>query len=92
MDHLTDNKTLSRYEMDVDGTAAFVDYAREDGTIVLVHTEVPEALSGQGVGSRLAKAVLDSVREDDGRVVPRCEFIASYIDRHPEYRELVAAR
>ena len=90
MPEITDNAAASRYELDVDGTAAFVEYARAGDAIVLVHTEVPEALAGQGVGSRLAKAVLERVRAHGGKVVPRCEFIASYIERHPEYRDLVA--
>jgi len=87
---ITDNKPLSRYEMAVDDSVAFVEYERRPGAIVLVHTEVPDALSGRGIGSKLAKSVLDRVRDEGAQVVPRCEFIASYIERHPEYLEMVA--
>jgi predicted GNAT family acetyltransferase len=58
--------------------------------VVLVHTEVPEALSGRGIGSAIARAVLDDARAHGRRVVPECKFIASYISRHPEYAGLVA--
>ncbi len=89
MAEVTDNKPLNRFEMDVGGTAAVVEYVREPNRIILVHTEVPAALAGQGVGSRLAKAVLDRLRAEGTKVVPKCEFIAAYIERHPEYNDLV---
>ena len=54
------------------------------------HTEVPEALSGQGVGSRLVRGVLDRTRAESGKVVLRSEFVAAYVERRPEYRDLQA--
>ena len=73
------------------GAVAFVEYRREGGDhIVLTHTEVPEALSGQGVGSKLVRGVLDALRAEGPKVVPRCEFVAAYVERHPEYRNLMA--
>ncbi len=89
MPDITDNPARSRYEMSVDGLVAFVEYERRGDALVLVHTEVPQGLEGRGVGSRLARAVLDTARADGAKVVPRCEFIAGYIERYPEYRDLV---
>ena len=57
---------------------------------MLTHTEVPEALSGQGVGSKLVAAVLDKMRSEGVTVVPECEFVAAFIQRHPGYQSLVA--
>ena len=51
---------------------------------------MPEALSGQGVGSKLVRGVLDAVRAEGLKAVPRCEFVAAYVERHPEYRDMVA--
>jgi predicted GNAT family acetyltransferase len=45
-------------------------YRRKDGRIVVTHTEVPEALSGQGVGSMLVRDVLDRLRADGRRSCP----------------------
>ena len=59
------------------------------GRIAPFHTEVPEALSGQGVGSKLARRVLDALRAEGAKIVPRCEFVAAYVERHPEYRDLL---
>ena len=91
MPEVTDNQAASRFEMASGGAVAFVAYERAgDGRIALLHTEVPEALSGQGVGSKLVRGVLDAVRDEGLKVVPRCEFVAAYIERHPEYRDLLA--
>ena len=88
---MEDNPAVGRFEMRSGGALAFVEYRREgDGRIALLHTEVPEALSGQGVGSKLVRGVLDSIRAEGAKVVPRCEFVAAYVARHPEYRDMVA--
>ena len=89
MPDVKDNTARHRYEMAVDYEIAFVTYETAPGRIVLLHTEVPSALSGRGVGSALARGVLDDIRSRGLRVVPRCEFIASYIERHPAYADLV---
>ncbi|WP_324649424.1 GNAT family N-acetyltransferase [Georgenia sp. H159] len=65
-------------------------YERRDGVVVLTHTVVDQAAEGQGVGSALARTALDAARADGLRVDPQCEFIASWIDRHPDYADLVA--
>ena len=77
-----------RYEVEVDGVTAYVLYRRKPGVITLVHTEVPKALAGRGVGSRLAKHVLDAARAEGLKVVPVCPFIAAWMKKHPEYDDL----
>ncbi len=90
MPELTDNTARRRFEMAVEGAVAYVEYApRAGGTLELIHTEVPQSLSGRGVGSRLAEAVLQQARQRGIGVVPTCEFIAAYVERHPEFRDLV---
>jgi uncharacterized protein len=90
MSELVDNAAQRRFEMTVDGAVAFVEYApRAGNTLELIHTEVPQALSGRGVGSRLAQAVLEHARGRGAGVVPTCEFMAAYIARHPEFRDLL---
>jgi predicted GNAT family acetyltransferase len=34
--------------------------------------------------------VLDALRAEGSKVVPRCGFVAAYVERHPEYRDLLA--
>src|SRR3954470_10433259 len=85
------NAAASRYEMQVEGRTALVQFRDEpDGAVRLIHTEVPDALEGRGIGSRLAKSGLEGIRAEGRTVVPQCTFIAGYLGRHPEYQDLVA--
>ena len=92
MPQVKDNPAASRFEMGSGDGTAFVEYRRAGDRIALVHTEVPQALSGQGVGSKLVRGTLDAVRAEGLKVVPRCEFVAAYIERHREHRGLLADR
>jgi hypothetical protein len=89
MSGVTVNSEKSRYEMPVEGHIAFVTFRRAPDRITLLHAEVPPELAGRGIGSRLAKATLDAVRAEGLKVVPRCSFLAAYIQRHPEYQDLL---
>ena len=87
-----DNRAMRRFEMASGSATAFVEYHRSGDQIVLTHTEVPEAMSGQGVGSKLVGGVLDAIRAEGVTVVPACEFVASFIQRHPGYQSLIAEK
>jgi uncharacterized protein len=89
-DELVNDAALHRYELRTDGgVAGFVEYRfAGDDKIVLTHTEVDERFEGHGIGSRLARGVLDDVRAHGWQLVPRCPFIAEYVRRHPEYADL----
>jgi predicted GNAT family acetyltransferase len=89
-DAVRDNTALHRFELDVDGATAFSEYRRSSGVLTIMHTEVPPALNGKGVGSRLARGLLDLARAEGARVKPLCPFLRSYIAKHPEYADLVA--
>jgi predicted GNAT family acetyltransferase len=80
-----DNPEKSRFELPVEGDVAVAYYRRDGDRITLTHTEVPQHLSGQGIGSRLAKGVFEALRTSRSRAVAKCPFMAAYADRHPEY-------
>ena len=84
------NPAEHRYELTVDGHLAATYYKIADGVITFVHTEVPDALAGRGVGSKLVKGALDQVRSQGLKVVPRCPFVKAYIEKHGEYADLLA--
>ena len=85
-----DNPAEHRFELKAGDLVAVASYALAPGVITFTHTEVPPALSGQGIGSRLAHGALEQVRARGLKVVPQCPFIAAYIAKHPEFSDLVA--
>ena len=88
---VTNNEPAHRYELRVDGEIAIAAYRQEDDVVVFTHTEVPQPLEGKGIGSRLIAAALEDVRRRGLKILPQCEFVAAYIERHPDTRDLVAA-
>ena len=84
------NEATHRFEIALGGKIAKIDYARSNGRLNLLHTEVPKPDEGQGIGSNLAKAALEYARAEKLEVIPTCPFISSYIKRHPEFLDIVA--
>jgi uncharacterized protein len=81
-----------RFEVHVDGAlAGFAAYVERGDAFVFTHTEIADEYEGRGLGSVLARDALDTVRAANGRVVPLCPFIAGWIERHPDYADLVDA-
>jgi predicted GNAT family acetyltransferase len=86
---VTNAEAKHRFELEEEGGTAFVTYLLEGETITFTHTIVPEELEGRGLGSRLVKGALDEAREQGLKVVPACSFVKHYIERHPDYEDLV---
>jgi predicted GNAT family acetyltransferase len=88
---VSNNPEKSRYEAWVDGhVAGYSEYELDEGRIVFTHTVVEDEYEGQGVGSTLVRRLLDDVRDHSTRrVVPRCPFIRAWIEKHPDYQDLV---
>jgi predicted GNAT family acetyltransferase len=87
-----DASERSRFEIDVDGHTAVLDYRLEGDVLRLIHTGVPAAVQDRGIGTRLAEHALDSARKRGLDVMPECEFVAAFIREHPEYLDLVPER
>ena len=87
---VVDNGEKSRYEARVGSeVAGFIAYDTEPGSITLIHTEVYPEFEGRGIASRLAAGALDDIRRRGLAVVPVCNFVRGYLERHPEYAYLV---
>ena len=89
MQKIHDNRAEQEFEVTVDGHRAVAAYQLEGAAIVFTHTLVPPEIEGRGVGTKLVRGALDAVRDRGLRVVPQCPFVRAYIERHPEYRDLV---
>lgn len=84
------NEARKRYELHADGGIAVAYYEPRGDALAFVHTVVPEALQGRGLASILIKAAFADVRRRGLRIIAECPFVARYIERHPEERDLLA--
>ena len=86
-----DNPARQRYELEVEGGFAFIDYRRSGAVVTMTHAEVPRALRGGGLGLELVRGALALARQRGDKVVPLCSFVEHYVRRHPEVHDLLAA-
>ena len=81
---IVDDTAGHRFVADVDGREAQLVYERDGDRLVLVHTEVPEALGGRGLGGHLVQHALGVAAAEGLDVVARCPFARSWIEKHPD--------
>jgi predicted GNAT family acetyltransferase len=88
---VSNNTELSRYEAHVDGRlAGFAEYHLRSSSIVFTHTEVDPEFEGRGIGSTIIRTSLDEIRAAGVYdVVPICPFYKGWIEKHPDYADLV---
>ena len=79
-----------RFTVVVDGHVAELDYRVEGGTMTLFHTGVPGAIGGRGIAGDLVRVALDHARAAGMKVVPACSYAKVWIEKHPEYLDLLA--
>jgi predicted GNAT family acetyltransferase len=89
MSAVRDNKTLSRFELDVGGATAFANYRLTPSAVVITHTETPRPLRGRGIASELVQGALQLIRADGSKVIAGCGFVVDYLQKHPEFADLV---
>ncbi len=77
-----DNPAESRLEVHIGGELAELIYHKNGNRLALVHTEVPEALGGRGIGGRLVEAALDKAAADGMTIVPLCPYARAWLERH----------
>ena len=89
---VTDAPTRERFEArdETGALAGVVTYQLTGNVIAYTHTEVEPQFEGKGVGSTLARAVMDDARARGRTVVPICPYLAGWLGRHPGYEDIIA--
>jgi NAD+ kinase len=88
---VVDNFEHSRYEILLGGEVAGVlHYCRHGGRVELTHTEIEQTFEGRGLAGRLAAAALEDARARATPVTVTCPFVRGYVERHPEYEDLLS--
>jgi uncharacterized protein len=86
------NSASSRFEAELDGERAVLGYRREGSRVVMTHVSVPPPIEGRGVAGDLTRVALDWARREALSVEPQCPYVAGWIQRHPDYADLVAGQ
>ncbi len=87
---IVNNSDARRWEARSNGEVlGYSQYREEPGAIVFTHTVVEPQHEGRGIGSQLARTALDDAITRELRITPRCPFIRSYVERHPQYAPAV---
>ena len=81
---ILDVPSENRFVLRQDGATAELDYQVEDGRLVILHTGVPDAMSGHGVGGRLVRAAVARAARDHLTIVPLCPFTRRWLREHPD--------
>lgn len=90
MTKVTHDTTAERYLITVDGRdAGYADYIQGDGVRDFHHTVIDPEFRGQGLSKPLIQAALDDTRAAGDKIRPLCSAVAGFIEKHPEYRDLV---
>jgi len=85
------NPTESRFETTVEGRLCVADYRLTGGTMHMTHTYVPPPIEGRGIAAALVEAALAHARAHGLKVAPHCSYVRSYMRRHPQTHDLIAA-
>lgn len=87
---VVDNPGKQRFEIHAGGeVAGFTAYRPQEREYAFSHTEIDPSYEGQGLGSVLVRGVLDEMRARGLGVLPYCPFVRSFLERHPDYLDLV---
>ena len=88
--HVTHNVSLQRFEVQAgDEQIALLSYVHEGDRVIFDHTFVPDGLRGRGLAATLVRAALDEARQQCWKIVPRCSYVARFIQSHREFDDLV---
>lgn len=86
---LVNNELSRQFELTVDNIKSKIEYELQKDRMFLIHTEVPQALAGKGVGNAIVEKTLQYLETNNLKLVPLCPFVAAYVKKHPEWKNLL---
>lgn len=81
---VTDDVRHDRFVITDEGVEAELLYRKVGDRLILMHTGVPEAIGGRGIGGQLVKAAIGRAADEGLEIVPWCPFARRWLREHPE--------
>ncbi|RYD68458.1 MAG: N-acetyltransferase [Verrucomicrobiaceae bacterium] len=89
MNAVVDQPDRQRFALEEEGKLAYADYRREENLLIIPYVHADPALRGKGTAGRLMSGMLEIVRARGEKVRPVCGYAATWIQRHPDYQDLL---
>jgi len=89
---LVKNDEKKRFEIEIDGYLAFINFGESGDHIALVHTETDPELNGKGAAAAVVEKTLQYIEYNNKLLMPYCPYVFGYIKRHPEWKRIVSKR
>jgi predicted GNAT family acetyltransferase len=83
------NSKGQRFEAQLEGRTAYLTYTFWGNLVFFEHTFVPQEFRGKGVAAALVREGLAEARRQHWKIVPSCSYVAAFIERHPEFGDVV---
>ncbi len=74
----------SRFEAEVDGQVAFLDYRLTEDRVVMPHTVVPPGIEGRGVAGELTRTAVAWARKQSLGIDAQCSYVRGWLAEHPD--------
>ncbi|QRP64938.1 N-acetyltransferase [Rhodanobacter sp. FDAARGOS 1247] len=84
------DRAAYRFQTEVEGVPCVLDYLLAAGVMTITHTGVPAEVGGRGIAAALVQSAMDTARNEGWKVVPACSYAAAWMQRHPDYADLLA--
>jgi predicted GNAT family acetyltransferase len=81
---VVNNPQKRQFEIQLGQEMGLLAYRQRPGQIELMHTEVPMAERGKGIGEKIVRFALEYARKNQLQVIPSCRFVQAYLKRHPD--------
>jgi len=86
---LVKNDEKKRFEINIGGHYAFINFGEFGNQIALVHTETNLELAGKGAATAVVEKTLHYIKDHIKSLMPFCPYVFAYIKRHPEWKDIV---
>lgn len=83
------DREAGRFTITVDDHLGALYFDLSDEVMVINSVQVPKAIGGRGIAGKLTRRALDQARSDGLTVDPVCPYVKRWLERHPDYRDLV---